>query len=212
MFLTGASSGIGAKLFETFSNEYSIYAPDRASLNLSTELDLSGFEDKLSETDLLVLVAGSDVKGKIPLNVSSYEDIQHTMQVNFLSQIQLAHKYTQLRIESKLKSRIVYVGSTSTSFIWPTTVPYSVSKLATEEFLKAMHFELQSQGVSVSIVRPGLTKTNFNFNRFGGNIPHDETNALYNHQPHLDTNELVEVFDLAFRSDRFQEFTITAKL
>ena len=77
--------------------------------------------------------------------------------------------------------------------MWPNFVAYGTSKVALETFVDSLDRELVGSEIGFSQIHPGLTKTNFHFNR--GNIPIEDKNILYDTLPHITTDQLVLTLD-----------------
>ena len=168
VFLTGGSSGIGAKFKDHLVEQgYNVTAPTRS------ELDLSNFninDVELKDYDYLILCAGVDTHGRQPFFKLKEEDFLNTVNVNLLSNMRLIHKYIQQR-HFKHWSKIIVIGSTVIDYIWPNFVAYGTSKVALDAFLESLDREL-NDNIGITRIHPGLTKTNFHFN--GGNGPLEE--------------------------------------
>lgn len=194
VFLTGGSSGIGLEFKNhLISNGYIVTAPTRTELNLSN-FDID--DVNLSSYDYLVLCAGIDTNGRQPFVKLKASDFNNTVQVNLLANMMLIHKYVQQRFH-KPWSKIIVIGSTIVEKVFPNFVAYGTTKVALDTFVDALRSELhESQGnnkIGLSIIHPGLIKTNFHFNR--GNVSETEKNILYDTLPHLTVDQLVPVFD-----------------
>jgi len=196
IFLTGGSSGIGQCFKQHLEAQgHELWAP------LRNELDLSNFDIStvnLASYDAIILCAGVDTNGRQPFIKLKEEDFINTVTVNLLANMRLVHKYVQQRY-FKDWSKIVVVGSTIVDYVWPNFVAYGTSKVALESFLDSLSRELVSTKIGICQLHPGLTKTNFHFNR--GNGPVEEKDILYNTMPHLITDDLIPSLDLIL-SDR----------
>ena len=189
-FLTGSSSGIGAEFKQhLLSLGFDVTAP------LRSELDLSNFDINninLDSYDYLILCAGIDTNGRQPFIKLKEQDFVNTINVNLLANMRLIHKYVQQRQHNGW-SKIIVVGSTIVSYVWPNFVAYGTSKVALETFVDSLDRELVGSEIGFSQIHPGLTKTNFHFNR--GNIPIEDKNILYDTIPHITTDHLVLTLD-----------------
>lgn len=203
IFMTGGLNGIGKCLYQALVSDHEIFAPSRAQLDLS---DYPAVQ--LESYDAVILCAGSDLGGKRFFVDMENQHWQNTMQVNLLSNMKLIHDYVKSR--NHQWSKIIVIGSTATDHIWPTMLPYTVSKIALEQFCKGLRQEI-SKNIGISIVRPGLVKTNFNMSRHMGSITQEESNQWYDSQPHLMPEDFVPVIQniLSDRSHSIREITIS---
>jgi NADP-dependent 3-hydroxy acid dehydrogenase YdfG len=178
--LTGASSGIGAeflKLIEpqvaslmtlgrtalTFKNKNSQHFKMDFSLPLRTQLTDLPLEKNI---DGLILCAGSDVNGRQPFLSQSFSVWEDTISVNFLRQLELIHYFLPLVLKSRLKTLMVL---TSTNIQTPpkNCTAYTSAKTALSSALENLRKEYSNQGLRAIEIVPGLTKTNFAYNRSG---------------------------------------------
>jgi NADP-dependent 3-hydroxy acid dehydrogenase YdfG len=184
IFLTGGSSGIGKCLRENLDQLHTVCAPSRS------ELDLSAYPVcDLAEFDVLLLCAGSDLDGKKPFCSMQDPHWQNTMQVNLLSNMHLIKQFVCAR--SDQWSKIVVFGSTATDHIWSGMLPYTLSKLALEHFCRCLRQEIP-KNIGITIIRPGLVKTNFHYARNLGSITQEQAESWYQQQPHLAADDLVQ--------------------
>ena len=190
IFLTGSSSGIGAEFkLHLLARGFDVTAP------LRRELDLSNFDINsvnLSGYDYLILCAGVDTNGRQPFIELKESDFTNTINVNLLANMRLVHKYVQQRYH-KDWSKVIVVGSTIVDYVWPNFVAYGTSKVALETFIDSLDRELSSTTIGFSQIHPGLTKTNFHFNR--GNILEENKNVLYDTMLHITTDQLIPILD-----------------
>lgn len=190
VFLTGGSSGIGQRFKQHLESlGHTVYAPTRQELDLST-FDISTLD--LGSYDCVILCAGVDTNGRQPFIKLKEQDFVNTVTVNLLANMRLVHKYVQQRY-FKSWSKIIVIGSTIVDYVWPNFVSYGTSKVALKTFLESLDRELVDTNIGICQLHPGLTKTNFHFNR--GNGPIEEKDILYNTIPHLTVDDLVPYLD-----------------
>lgn len=183
IFVTGGSSGIGRCLLEYLGSQHDVTAPTRK------ELDLAHYPCvDLQHYDCVILCAGSDLGGKNKFVDMQDQHWQNTMQVNLLSNMKLIKDYVQARQHKP--GKIIVFGSTATDHVWPTMLPYSISKLALESFCQALRQELPPN-LGICVIRPGLVKTNFNMSRHQGAVTQQQSDQWYASQPHLLPHQLM---------------------
>jgi uncharacterized protein len=183
--ITGASSGIGSELARLFANsgyDLVLVARNEQRLNaLAVELaqrfgidvtvlakDLSApaaAEEILAELrhralhiDILVNNAGFGAYG--PFHETGLEKELQLIQVNITSLTQL----TKLLLPGMLKrnsGRILNIGSTASFSPSPFVAVYGASKAYVLSFSEALAEELKGTGVTVTVLCPGSTETEF---------------------------------------------------
>lgn len=180
VWLTGASSGIGFELAQLLikANNFVIVSArskDRLqSLKLSngervTMLPLDVTSDEsvrlarqlLNEVtdhlDLVICCAGTCEYDDGPdLNADMYSRVMNT---NFLGTVQTLNMALPLLKKSESRAHIVGVSSLTTEAPFPRAQAYGASKAALEYFLESLKVDLDSEGIDVSIVRPGFVDT-----------------------------------------------------
>jgi uncharacterized protein len=183
--ITGASSGIGyelAGLFAQNGHDLVLVARNKRRLDgLAKELaqkfgvkatvlvkDLSGptaagdivaeLQNHGLDIDILVNNAGFNEYG--PLHEVSLETELQMIQVNITTLTQL----TKLLLPGMLKKnsgKILNIGSTASFAPGPFVAVYSASKAYVLSFSEALAEELKDTGVTVTVLCPGSTRTEF---------------------------------------------------
>lgn len=174
ILLTGSSSGVGEALYQHLCIEHDVVAPSQKQLDLSDAGQVINFVDQ--KYDLLVNCAGTDIGGKIDFINHRSGDIEDILQINLISPVLL----TQAVLKLNPLAKIVNITSTNNNRYWPNNLAYSLSKLGLENFGKMLMVEYPT--VKYLEIRLGLTKTNFNQNRFKND--QERYVDLYQH-PHL---------------------------
>jgi len=189
-FLTGGSSGIGQHFKQHLESlGHDVIAPTRQELDLS---DPTNINVDLKEYDLLILCAGVDTNGRQEFYKMKPSDFVNTINVNLTSNIILIHQYVQQRL-FKPCSKVVVIGSQVVDGYYPGYGVYGTTKHALDAFMNTIKYELKDKNIGFTIIHPALTKTNFNRNR--GNVPEDQVNDLYDQIPHMQTSDLIPIFD-----------------
>lgn len=174
--ITGASSGIGLETANLFAkNGYKVYGIARNEYLCENfycyECDvtnaqkvkevLSEIYEKENQIDILINNAGMGISGAI--EYLSEEDFNKIFNVNVKGVIMtssLAIPYLRAS-----KGKIINTSSVASVVPIPFQACYSATKSAVESFSFALSQELKSQGINVTCVRPGDTKTGFTKNR-----------------------------------------------
>lgn len=161
ILLTGASSGIGKALFEQLYKDHDVIAPTSEQVNLA-QVDLSNtiLNDHF---DILINCAGTGIGGKISFIDHYADDVKTILSVNLLAPILL----TQQILKFNPKAKVVNITSTNNNRYWPGDLVYSLSKKSLETFGNLLSVEYPD--LHLLEVRVGLTKTNFNNNRYKNN-------------------------------------------
>ncbi len=174
--ITGASSGIGLSTAELFSkNGYIVYGlsrkPANSDLFTSLSCDVTSREqiaetfkkiyDKEGRIDILINNAGMGISGAI--EYLTEEDFNKIFNVN-LKGVVMASSLC-IPYLRQTKGKIINTSSVAAVVPIPYQACYSATKAAVESFSFSLYGEVKEQGIKVTCVRPGDTKTGFTRNR-----------------------------------------------
>lgn len=185
--ITGASSGIGKGLLETFEAQgdkvidISLDGRDY-QCDVGDDQKLKAvFDDiylKHGPIDILVTCAGYGLSGAIELLPEA--DTRKQFDVNFFGTAN-ACKYAIPMM--KERSKIVIISSATALFPVPFKAYYCASKAAVHSFAQVLKMELSKTSIQVTSICPGDIKTNFTANR----VKKYDTNERYKEAIELST-------------------------
>lgn len=181
--ITGASTGIGRELAEIFAaNKFNLALVARHQERLSAvaqELssvhrvqvqalaeDLSrpgvaeGLFQRLRATPISVLVNNAGFGSYGPFVESDLTVQTEMMQLNMVALVQLTHLFVQ-PMRLRKTGHILNVASTAAFQPGPLLNIYYATKAFVFSFSYALADELQGSGVNVTVLCPGLTRTEF---------------------------------------------------
>jgi short-subunit dehydrogenase len=196
VLITGASSGIGraiafelakrgailavtarrSKALRKVSDEIKDAFPE-AQAPLSIPSDVSDLEDVrrlvkrcmdcLGGIDILINNAGIGVYGNTEL--TPLEDFRSVMEVNFFGSLHCILEVLP-SMKKKGKGLIINIASVAAMHGVPYLGAYSASKAALVALSQSLRAELAKSGISIMIVNPGYTQTDFfkNEKKVGG--------------------------------------------
>jgi short-subunit dehydrogenase len=179
--VTGASSGIGYHLArECAAHGFDlVVAADRAEIQSAAEdlralgaevealeVDLATLEgvDRLVEAtrgrpvDALLANAGHGL-GKAFLD-QGFAEVRHVIDTNITGTIYLVHKVGQ-GMRERRQGRILFTGSIAGFMPGSFQAAYNGTKAFVDSFSFALRNELKDSGVTVSVLMPGATDTEF---------------------------------------------------
>jgi short-subunit dehydrogenase len=177
--VTGSKSGVGQALVGLLEMRHEIIHLDRSIVDLGHSPAVMQVE--FETCDMLINCAGTDRGGKIDFTQHAVVDINEIMSVNLLAPLYLTHQALSKNPDCK----IVNITSTNNNRYWPNNLAYSLSKKSLEEFGNMLRVEYPD--IDLLEVRLGLTKTNFNQNRYSA-CPERFTDIY--EQPHLIPEEV----------------------
>ncbi len=181
VFITGASSGIGAALAEEYARQNCdlILAARRLDklLKISENCQklgaqtliikcdvtqISDLEKALKESlsrfgkiDTLIANAGFGVAG--PVTKLNPEDYRRQFETNIFGVIHSIKIFLPEILKNK--GRIGIVGSVNSYIALPEGSPYAMSKFAVRAFAESLYYELKPKGVSVTLIAPGFVQS-----------------------------------------------------
>jgi short-subunit dehydrogenase len=181
VFITGASSGIGAGLAREFAREggdVALAARRRDRLEtLAAEIGATGrravvvpcdvtrdgdleraaaaARDALGKLDVVVANAGFGVTGS--LETLSLDDYRRQFETNVFGVLRTV--YATLDDLKKSRGRLVLIGSVSGHVGVPGSSAYSMSKFAVHGLAASLGHELARHGVAVTLISPGFVES-----------------------------------------------------
>jgi len=181
VFITGASSGIGAALAHAFGSEgAAIVALARRAERLQSLIEdlekkgvqalavagdvtregeleraVQGALEKFGKIDVVVANAGFGVIG--PISKLTLEDYRRQFETNVLGVLRTI--FATLEELKKNRGELVLMGSVSGHVSTPESSPYCMSKFAIRALADSLYSELAAYGVSVVLISPGFVAT-----------------------------------------------------
>lgn len=155
--ITGTNSGIGKSLVSKLT-DHSIVPITRNALDLSSIQNVLQFE--IPTVDMLINMAATDIGGKIIFDKHEPNEIVSIFNTNLLSPILLSQKV----LAQNSNCKIVNVTSTNNKRYYPNDLAYSLTKVSLSDFNSMLQIEYPN--IKILEICVGLTKTNFNKNRY----------------------------------------------
>ncbi|GIG60102.1 short-chain dehydrogenase/reductase [Longispora fulva] len=176
VLITGCSTGIGRATAErlTASGDWTVYATARDPETLR-DLGAAGARvRRLDTTDdesmrAVVDEAGDSLFGLV--NNAGYgeygvveelpvEALRRGFETNVVGTVRLC-QLALPRMRAAGAGRIVIVGSVGGLFTFPAAAGYHLTKYALESLADALRYEVAPFGVGVTLIQPGLVRTEF---------------------------------------------------
>jgi NAD(P)-dependent dehydrogenase (short-subunit alcohol dehydrogenase family) len=187
VIITGTSSGIGFETALEFArNGYQVFATmrdiskksvldeaaksenlhlDFVEINVDSDISVkSGITDILTtrdRVDVLVNNAGYGLIGSI--EDSAIEEIQSQFETDFFGPIRMI-KEVLPTMRKQQSGKIINVSSIAGQIGFAMTSGYVSSKYALEGLTDSLRQELAPNGISLSLIEPGVVKSNFHKN------------------------------------------------
>lgn len=184
VFITGASSGIGAACARLFAQSgYRVFAGARCNdkrpetfdsggqiipviIDVSSETSVKAAIEAILKqtTDIGIVIhcAGIGIAGSAEDTPDEAAHLQ--MEVNYFGVLRV-NRHILPCIRAKGKGLIIVIGSVSGIFSIPFQSHYSSSKFALEAYTRALRLEIEPFNIKATIIEPGDTKTGFTASR-----------------------------------------------
>jgi short-subunit dehydrogenase len=192
--ITGASSGIGEKLYKKFESDNHIVinlSRSQSYNNTAIICDVSNLEnvtqafDEIKriygKVDLLINNAGYGLSSATEL--INQKEANAIFDTNFFGTLYCFQNAVKLMPRG---ARIVNISSATALFPLPYRSLYCASKAAVSSLSQSIRMELAPAGIDVVSICPGDTKTPFTKNR----VKNFETNARYENRVESATQKL----------------------
>ena len=187
VWITGASSGIGEALAGAFARDGArLILSSRRTEELRRVADACGGAPErvrvlpldLTESDTLaakareaesqfgridILVNNGGISQRSPAKDTDLSVDRRIMEINFFSAVTLTRAVLPAML-ARRAGRIVVIGSVVGKFATPRRSAYAASKHALQGWFDALRAELRGSGVGVTMVCPGLIRTNISLN------------------------------------------------
>lgn len=193
VFVTGASSGIGAACAEAFASEGASLLlcarrPERLepiALTLSSRygvpvhafgLDvtrlgavraaMATLPEEWQAIDVLVNNAGKAL-GRDPLYEAQADHVDGMIDTNIRGLIHVSQAVIPGMLE-RGRGHVINIGSTASKWVYPGGAVYCATKAAVDALTEGLKMDLHGTPLRVSSVDPGLVETEFSLVRFEG--------------------------------------------
>lgn len=216
VLITGASSGIGratAKILAKRNFNIIICGRRKERLEelkkeLSSEAKLhiltfdvrdrkSVFEqieslpEEFSKIDILINNAGN-AHGLEPIQDGNIDDWDAMLDINVKGLLYVSRAIIPGMIDRK-SGHIINIGSTAGKEVYPNGNVYCASKFAVDALNQGMRIDLNSHGIKVGGINPGLTQTEFSEVRFKGDT--QKAQKVYEGFKALQAEDIAEIIE-----------------
>ena len=183
IFITGASSGIGASLANYYARpgttlilwgrssdkltKVKISCQQKGAIVATREVDLVNTDQALLDLesylsvhqfDIAILAAGSgDIKNDHE-KLESIDTFKKLAMLNYVTPCAMANRIAMQMIEKK-SGHIVLIGSVAAFHSLPFATAYSSSKAGLTRFADCLRLALKRYGVKVTLITPGFVDT-----------------------------------------------------
>ena len=211
IFITGASSGIGWATAEAFSKRGAqlILCGRRKEkleilarkLDVKTTILIFDVRDKKAvfdaienlpenwkKIDILINNAGN-AHGLDPVQTAKLEDWDAMIDGNVKGLMYVTKAVLPNMLSAK-KGHIINLGSIAGKEVYPNGSVYCSSKFAVDAFTQGLRIDLNSEGIRVGSVHPGLVDTEFSDVRFKGD--HQRARKVYQGIDALSANDVAD--------------------
>lgn len=170
----GASSGYGYGIAQVLEKDYNVIKASRSSFAKldvrnpqEVELFFEYFKNKNILFDIVVYSAGKAI-GKDVVSDKNASDFNDVFQTNTLGLLYVAKEaFKHLKIT---KGNFIHIGSIAHALNYKGGADYCASKSASNTIMKTIRLEWLGTGIKTTSIEVGLGETNFQKNRYSGDI------------------------------------------
>ena len=108
--------------------------------------------------DAEILISNAGVLKYAPILDLTYDDMENMIQTNVLASFRVTHEIAKAMAQ-RGRGHIVIMTSTAAREVYPLGSIYCATKHALSAFARALRVELQSKGLKVSEIAPGMVDT-----------------------------------------------------
>jgi len=190
--ITGASSGIGKAIAEQIADHYRLIICGRRTSRLEalskvlshkTEILIGSFDvrdqsavshfiDSLPDEwqNIFVLINNAgNAHGLSFIHEGDTQDWDAMIDINVKGLLYVSRAIIPKMIKAKA-GHIINLGSIAGTDVYPRGNVYNASKFAVDALTKGMRMDLNTHGIKVSEIKPGLVETEFSEVRFKGDL------------------------------------------
>ena len=214
VLITGATSGIGRSTAQLFAKKgYDLILCgrrqerlDKLQENLGKEVDVhtlnfdvrdkeavfsavNNLPAEFSEIDILINNAGN-AHGLDPIDQGSLEDWDAMLDINVKGLLYVSKAILPQMVERR-SGHIINIGSTAGKEVYPRGNVYCASKHAVDAINQGMRLDLNSYGIKVGAINPGLVETEFSEVRFKGDA--DKAEKVYQGYQPLRPEDIADI-------------------
>ena len=158
LFLTGGSGDIGNGIRECFAGYgYEVVAPKHAELNLENYESIDSYFKKNS-ADFEIFIHCAGINNPEPIETISFDNIEKTAKINYLSFIRILKYLTPYMMEQKY-GKILAISSLYGSVARCGRLAYVSSKHALQGAVKTYACEYGKYNMLFNCLSPGFVNT-----------------------------------------------------
>lgn len=212
--ITGATSGIGEATARLLANEnYHLILCGRredrlkklqSELSQFTSVEWCSFDVRdrdevakalqkisvgVNKIDILINNAGN-AHGLAPIQSGDVSDWDAMIDINVKGLLYVSKEVIPGMTERK-QGHIINIGSIAGKEVYPNGNVYCASKFAVDALTKGMRVDLNSFGIKVTSINPGLVETEFSLVRFKGDA--EKASSVYKGMTPLSGNDIAEI-------------------
>lgn len=118
--------------------------------------------------DVLINSAGN-AHGLDPIQTGKLDDWDAMIDINVKGLLYVCHEIVPGMAERK-SGHVVNIGSIAGKEVYPNGNVYSASKFAVDALTRGMRIDLNTAGIKVTSINPGMVETEFSLVRFKGDV------------------------------------------
>lgn len=150
---------------------------------------IAALPEGFRKIDILLNNAGN-AHGLHPIQDGDIEDWDAMIDINVKGLLYVSKAVIPQMVERK-SGHIINIGSTAGKEVYPNGNVYCASKFAVDAINQGMRLDLNSAGIRVGAINPGLTNTGFSHVRFKGDV--DRAENVYRGFEPLSPHDIADI-------------------
>ncbi len=160
-YIIGISKSINLELkdLEKFYGERFLFIKSKIDDTEKINKIIDGINQKYGLINFVICNAG--IRSRLSISESSLDIYRNVLEINTISNINIAKKFISISLENRVASNILFVSSIVGSRGFDQLSTYAVSKSALEGFMRSAAVEYAKYKIQLNCLAPGFIESSY---------------------------------------------------